>query len=57
MTPPSPAPSSPAHPTTHPITHPRFALGLDVGGTKIEALLLDPQGRERWREHRDEQRR
>jgi len=25
-------------------------LGLDVGGTKIEALLLDPQGRERWRE-------
>ena len=25
------------------------ALGLDLGGTKIEALLLDAQGRERWR--------
>lgn len=26
-----------------------FALGVDVGGTKTEAVLLDPQGRERWR--------
>lgn len=26
------------------------AIGVDLGGTKIEALLLDAQGRERWRE-------
>jgi fructokinase len=25
-------------------------LGIDVGGTKLEALLLDAQGRERWRQ-------
>lgn len=25
------------------------ALGVDLGGTKIEALLLDPAGRETWR--------
>lgn len=25
------------------------ALGIDLGGTKIEALLLDAQGKERWR--------
>jgi fructokinase len=25
------------------------ALGVDLGGTKIEALLLGPQGQERWR--------
>jgi len=28
---------------------PGAALGIDLGGTKIEALLLDPDGRERWR--------
>ena len=27
-----------------------MVLGLDVGGTKIEAVLLDVAGRERWRE-------
>lgn len=27
----------------------RPALGIDLGGTKIEALLLDAQGREVWR--------
>jgi len=26
------------------------AIGVDVGGTKIEAILLDPAGHERWRE-------
>ena len=26
-----------------------FALGIDLGGTKTEALLLDAQGAERWR--------
>ncbi len=29
------------------------ALGIDLGGTKIEALLLDPAGRERWRRRVD----
>lgn len=33
---------------TPPTTRP--ALGIDLGGTKIEALLLDPGGSERWRE-------
>lgn len=28
------------------------ALGIDLGGTKIEARLLDAQGRELWRERR-----
>ena len=27
----------------------RHAMGIDLGGTKIEALVLDEQGRERWR--------
>ena len=27
-----------------------LAVGIDVGGTKIEALLLDAQGAPRWRE-------
>ena len=27
-----------------------LALGIDLGGTKIEALLLDEAGRERWRQ-------
>ena len=31
----------------------RPALGLDLGGTKIEALLLDAQGREGWRHRVD----
>jgi fructokinase len=26
------------------------AIGVDVGGTKIEAILLDGAGHERWRE-------
>src|SRR5688572_30630424 len=26
------------------------AIGVDVGGTKIEAILLDAGGQERWRE-------
>lgn len=26
-----------------------FRLGIDLGGTKIEALVLDGEGRERWR--------
>jgi fructokinase len=26
------------------------AIGIDLGGTKIELLLLDAEGRERWRE-------
>ena len=26
------------------------ALGIDLGGTKIEARLLAPDGRETWRE-------
>ena len=26
------------------------AIGVDVGGTKIEAILLDARGQERWRE-------
>ncbi|MFM1871912.1 MAG: hypothetical protein RL398_1334, partial [Planctomycetota bacterium] len=30
------------------MVHP-FAIGVDVGGTKLEALLLDAQGHERWR--------
>ncbi|MCA8965405.1 MAG: ROK family protein [Planctomycetes bacterium] len=29
---------------------PPFAIGVDVGGTKIEALALDPAGGERWRQ-------
>jgi fructokinase len=29
---------------------PTFALGIDLGGTKIEALLLDADGHERWRQ-------
>lgn len=37
-----PTPAAP-HPA------PRPALGIDLGGTKIEALLLDPDGGERWR--------
>ena len=28
----------------------RCAIGVDVGGTKIEAILLDADGHERWRE-------
>jgi fructokinase len=28
---------------------PQHAMGIDLGGTKIEALVLDEQGRERWR--------
>ncbi len=28
----------------------RAALGIDLGGTKIEALLLDADGHERWRQ-------
>ena len=31
----------------------RPALGLDLGGTKIEALLLDAQGHECWRQRCD----
>jgi fructokinase len=31
-------------------TEQRWALGMDVGGSKIEALLLDGSGAERWRE-------
>jgi fructokinase len=27
-----------------------FAIGIDVGGTKIEAIVLEPAGHERWRE-------
>src|SRR5215471_16613914 len=27
-----------------------YAIGVDLGGTKIEAILLDAAGRERWRE-------
>src|SRR5215471_16309595 len=27
-----------------------YAIGVDFGGTKIEAILLDAGGRERWRE-------
>ncbi len=27
-----------------------FAIGVDVGGTKLEALALDPAGNERWRQ-------
>ena len=34
---------------THDRAAPR-ALGMDLGGTKIEALLLDTEGREHWRE-------
>jgi fructokinase len=30
-------------------TEARFALGIDLGGTKTEAILLDAQGIERWR--------
>ncbi len=26
------------------------AIGVDVGGTKIEAIVLDAAGQERWRE-------
>lgn len=26
-----------------------LAIGVDLGGTKIEAIALDAQGRERWR--------
>ncbi len=29
---------------------PAFALGIDLGGTKTEAVLLDGEGAERWRE-------
>ncbi|MFO1219753.1 MAG: ROK family protein [Burkholderiaceae bacterium] len=29
---------------------PAFAIGVDLGGTKIEAIVLDSHGRERWRE-------
>jgi fructokinase len=29
---------------------PGFAVGIDLGGTKTEALLLDEAGRERWRQ-------
>ena len=27
-----------------------LAMGIDVGGTKLEALVLDAQGQERWRQ-------
>lgn len=27
----------------------RYAIGVDLGGTKIEAIVLDPAGAERWR--------
>jgi fructokinase len=27
-----------------------FSIGVDVGGTKLEAIVLDPAGVERWRE-------
>ena len=27
----------------------RHAIGIDLGGTKIEAIVLDPAGAERWR--------
>ena len=37
-TPPSSSPSS------------RPAIGVDLGGTKIEAIVLDPDGSSRWRE-------
>lgn len=35
---------------TYDVPIPRPALGIDVGGTKIEALLLDPAGAALWRE-------
>ncbi|MFM7506520.1 MAG: ROK family protein, partial [Rubrivivax sp.] len=30
----------------------RFALGIDLGGTKIEAQLLGPDGAPAWRDRR-----
>jgi len=30
----------------------RFALGIDLGGTKIEAQLLGPDGAAVWRDRR-----
>ena len=32
-----------------PHSAPGWALGIDLGGTKTEALVLDPQGAEVWR--------
>jgi fructokinase len=37
-----PPPGEPAGPTRH-------AIGIDLGGTKIEAITLDPAGAECWR--------
>ena len=31
------------------MTRSPIAIGVDLGGTKIEALALDPDGREIWR--------
>ena len=32
------------------VQSPNFAIGVDLGGTKTEAIVLDGQGREVWRQ-------
>src|SRR5258705_1417983 len=39
--------ASPTH--MEPCSSPAFAIGVDVGGTKIEAVALAADGAERWR--------
>jgi fructokinase len=34
----------------HSLTTPGNAIGVDLGGTKIEAIVLDEHGNSRWRE-------
>jgi fructokinase len=36
-------------PSGEPADPPRHAIGIDLGGTKIEAITLDPAGTECWR--------
>jgi fructokinase len=43
---------APPAPVSDPPTAP-LALGIDLGGTKIEAVLLDGAGQERWRRRVD----
>src|SRR5262245_20130324 len=38
------------------MTQPQFRIGVDLGGTKIEGIVLDPSGRELFRKRMDTQR-
>lgn len=47
-----PKPAAPTGPPRHPIAPGPAALGIDVGGTKLEAQLLAADGTLLWRERR-----